>query len=162
MMHSNDHRFADRPRIPSGRSRRLAAVDVTYVVAALTCGAFLLPGSHTSGTADRLSGYSYGAQDTTVSFARNVFPILERSCLECHGKAGEDGEPVVEEGLNMLTYEGLMAGSLYGKVIEPGNPDESYLIELIAAGDMPKEGDALKPEEIELIRRWILAGAQKN
>jgi hypothetical protein len=101
-------------------------------------------------------------QDTVVSFARDVFPIIQRTCVRCHGAEDEAGEQVIEEGLNMLTYDGLMAGSLYGKVIEPGNAEESYLVELVAAGDMPKEGDPLPPEEIELIKRWITAGAPNN
>ena len=101
-------------------------------------------------------------QDTTVSFSRDVFPILERTCLSCHGGVGPDGEVVTEEGLDMTTYEKLIAGSLYGTVVEPGDPDESYLIELIVGGDMPKEGDPLAPEEIEILRRWIAAGAANN
>ena len=101
-------------------------------------------------------------QDTTVSFSQNVLPILERTCQRCHGGKGDDGEVVVEEGLDMTTYEMLMAGSLYGTVVEPGDPDGSYLFELIVSGDMPKEGDALTPEEIEMIRQWIAAGAENN
>jgi len=101
-------------------------------------------------------------QDTTISFSRDVFPILERTCVSCHGGVGPDGEVVTEEGLDMTTYEKLIAGSLYGTVVEPGDPDESYLMELIIGGDMPKEGDPLAPEEIEVIRRWIAAGAANN
>ncbi len=100
--------------------------------------------------------------DTIVSFSEDVSPIIKRTCERCHGGTGEDGEVVVEEGLNMTTYEGLMAGSLYGTVVEPGNPDESYLVELVEAGDMPKEGDTLTADEIEIIRQWIAAGAKNN
>ncbi len=102
------------------------------------------------------------AQDTTVSFARDIVPILERSCHQCHGGEDEDGLQTVELGLNMTTYEGLMAGSQDGTVIEPGKPDESYIIDMVKFGDMPEEGDPLSPEEIELIRKWIAAGALNN
>ncbi len=101
------------------------------------------------------------AQDTTVSFARDIVPILERSCYRCHG--GEDeGLLTVELGLNMTTYEGLLAGSDDGTVVEPGKPDESYIIDMVVFGDMPEEGDPLTPEEIDIIRRWIAAGALNN
>ena len=101
-------------------------------------------------------------QDTTVSFSRDVFPILERSCVQCHGGEGDDGEQRIEEGLNMLTYETLLQGSIYGSVVEPGDVDGSMLIEMIVLGDMPKEGEVLSPEEIQIIMRWIAAGAANN
>ena len=101
------------------------------------------------------------AQDSTVSFARDIVPILERTCYQCHG-GEKDGVLTVELELNMTTYEGLMAGSVDGTVVEPGNPDESYIIDMVVNGDMPEEGDPLSPEEIELIRRWIAAGALNN
>ena len=100
-------------------------------------------------------------QDTTVSFARDIVPILERSCYECHG-GEKDGLLTVEVGLDMTTYEGLIAGSQDGTVVEPGNPDESYIIDMVVNGDMPEEGDPLTPEEIDIIRRWIAAGALNN
>ena len=62
----------------------------------------------------------------------------------------------------MTTYEGLIAGSQDGTVVEPGKPDESYIIDMVVNGDMPEEGDPLSPEEIELIRRWIAGGALNN
>jgi uncharacterized membrane protein len=91
-----------------------------------------------------------------VSFAEQVMPILEARCTECH--SGSDAEL----GLNLSTYEGVMAGSDYGAVIEPGNPDGSLLIDMVASGDMPEEGDPMPPEELDLIRTWIQEGAENN
>jgi mono/diheme cytochrome c family protein len=96
-------------------------------------------------------------QDTTVSFARDIRPILERSCTECHG-----GGESVEMGLDLTSYDGLMAGSDEGTVVEPGKPDESYLIDMVKNGDMPEEGNPLTPEEIDIIRKWIAGGALNN
>lgn len=91
-----------------------------------------------------------------VSFAEQVLPIFRARCVECHG--GEN----TELGLNLSTYEGAMAGSDYGAVIEPSNVAGSLLVDMIEAGDMPEEGDPVPPEEIELIKTWIAEGAQNN
>ena len=96
-----------------------------------------------------------------VSFATDIMPIFERSCMNCHG--GEyEGEQRIEAALDLRTYEALMAGSEFGSVVEAGDPDASILLEMIAVGDMPEEGDPLTPEEIELVRTWISEGAENN
>ena len=96
-----------------------------------------------------------------VSYASDIDPIFQASCVQCHG--GEyDGEPRLEASLNLTTYEGVMAGSEFGSVVEPGDPDGSILLEMVAVGDMPEEGDPLTPEQIEAIRTWIAEGAQNN
>ncbi len=96
------------------------------------------------------------AVTTSVSFAKDVMPILESSCINCHG--GEQ----VKEGLNMKTYAGLMTGSFNGAVIEPGNAANSFLIEQVVKGEMPKRGPKLTSEQIQIITDWINAGALNN
>ena len=91
-----------------------------------------------------------------VSFADQIAPILEARCTECHS------EENAELGLKVDTYEGLMAGSDYGTVIEAGDPDGSLLIDMIVSGDMPEDGDPVTPEEIELFKAWVAEGALKN
>ena len=59
-----------------------------------------------------------------VSYTKDVFPILESRCLNCHG-----GDRT-EEGLLMRTYQELMAGSKNGPVIVSGNATDSLLVEL--------------------------------
>lgn len=97
-----------------------------------------------------------------VSYQNDVAPIFERSCVSCHGGVGSDGEIVIELGYDMTTYEGLMAGSDYGAVIEPGDPDGSLFLDMIVNGDMPEDDDPLPADEIELIRAWIAEGARNN
>jgi hypothetical protein len=52
--------------------------------------------------------------------------------------------------------------------VEPGNPDDSYLIRKleggpnISGGQMPLGGPALDQATINQIRDWITAGAQNN
>jgi mono/diheme cytochrome c family protein len=91
-----------------------------------------------------------------VSFSADVLPILVERCSECHG----DDDP--EEGLEVTSYRTLMLGSIYGAVIKPGDVEGSYLFEQVSSGKMPKKGDRLTAAQIEIIRRWIEAGALDN
>lgn len=91
-----------------------------------------------------------------VSFSAEVMPILEQYCWECHS------EQNTELGLRLDSYEGVMVGSDYGTVIEPGDPDGSLLIDMVQSGDMPEEGGPVPPEQLEIIKTWIAEGAQNN
>lgn len=91
-----------------------------------------------------------------VSFSRQIAPIFQQKCGECHGTETK------EAGLDLSTYEAAMRGSEYGTVIEAGDADGSLLVEMVAAGEMPQDADPLPPEEIALIRSWIEAGATNN
>lgn len=91
-----------------------------------------------------------------ISFTRQVAPIFQAKCAECHGAETK------EAGLDLSSYEAAMRGSEYGTVIEAGDADGSLLIEMVAAGEMPQDADPLPAEEIALIRSWIEAGASNN
>jgi hypothetical protein len=129
--------------------------------------AFTLVGSATASPANPGpfdSRMAIAAAEVTpaVSFAEEIMPIFERSCVSCHGAPDENGEIVLEASLDMTTYDGLMAGSEWGSVLEPGDPGESLLLDMVKVGDMPEDGDPLDPAEIELIETWIAEGAQNN
>ena len=92
-----------------------------------------------------------------VSFATEVMPLFEKHCVECHS------EDNAELGLKLDTYEGVMAGSDYGTIVEVGDADASLLVDMIASGDMPDDSnDPMPAEELEIIKTWILEGAQNN
>jgi outer membrane biosynthesis protein TonB len=101
------------------------------------------------------------ADTVGVSFKENVLPILERRCVKCHGGIN-DGELRVEEGLKLTSHADILAGSFNGPVIEPGNAENSYLIEQIVEGEMPKKEPRLLPKEIQIITEWVKAGAPDN
>jgi hypothetical protein len=89
-------------------------------------------------------------------FARDVAPILERHCFECHGAA------VQKAGLRLDQRAAALAGSDFGAfpVIEPGASTASYLIEVVERGEMPPDGrSSLSAAEVETLARWIDAGA---
>lgn len=96
------------------------------------------------------------AATSTVSFSGNIFPIFEAKCNKCHGVEK------VKEGLDMTSYDNLMAGSFNGPVVVPGNADESLLVELIVRGKMPNRGPKATEGELQTIRDWINQGALNN
>jgi len=97
-----------------------------------------------------------------VSFVDEVFPILDKRCVKCHGGPRDEGGQRIEEGLNLLTWEDVMAGSTWGSVVEPGDLAGSYMLELILSGDMPEKEPRLLPREIRAIQNWIASGAPNN
>lgn len=93
---------------------------------------------------------------TTSGFAGSVYPIFEAKCIKCHGVEQ------VKEGLSMLSYDELMAGSFNGPVVLPGNADGSLLVDLIARGKMPNRGPKVTEGELQIIKDWINQGALNN
>lgn len=106
------------------------------------------------------------APQTEIIFSKDIQPILNKTCVECHQVGGKGYE---EAGLNLGSYDGVMKGTKYGPVIEPGNSVSSTLVRLIEGRADPSlkmpHGDsakALTQDEINLIKKWIEQGAQKN
>jgi mono/diheme cytochrome c family protein len=93
---------------------------------------------------------------TAVSFVNDIKPIFDTRCIKCHGVER------TKEGLDMQTYDNIMAGSRNGPVIEPGNADNSFLVQQIVDGEMPDRGDPVTPEELQLIIDWVNQGALNN
>lgn len=92
----------------------------------------------------------------TIHFSRDVLPILSDNCLSCHGQ----DESHRKADLRLDTHEGALA------VIKAGKPEISDLIARITTRDpdeiMPPPKShkaALKPEQVEVLKRWISEGA---
>ena len=95
-------------------------------------------------------------EGATVSFANDVFPIIESRCIGCHG-----GERT-QEGLDLKTHASLMSGSNNGPVVTPGDATNSLLVELVTTQKMPKRGPKLTPPQVQLITDWVNQGALDN
>ena len=98
------------------------------------------------------------AADTAVSFHRQVMPLLRIHCVACH-KPGKQGG-----GLDLTTHRGLVNGGQTGSSIRPGEADASPLVQQVCGDppEMPKDGLPLLPQEIELLRRWVVEGAAED
>ena len=98
-----------------------------------------------------------------VDFAREVAPLLSRSCFGCHS----GGEP--KSGLVVTSRQALLDGGESGQpALRPGQSAESPLAEFIAGRredmEMPplrarKKYPALSELELATIRAWIEQGA---
>ena len=99
-----------------------------------------------------------------VSFQQDVMPILKANCLDCHTIGGEGYK---KAGLSMDSYENLLKGTKYGKIIVPGNSLDSVFIQVVEGRvdksiTMPHGGKSLVKTEIETLKTWVDQGAKNN
>jgi hypothetical protein len=105
------------------------------------------------------------ATKTGVTYATDMKPIFEASCVKCH--SGD--KPKAR--LRMDTLDGVLKGTKQGKILTPGDSANSLIVKAVAHATeeqdswMPplknKAGiKPLTPDEIGLIRAWIDQGAK--
>lgn len=94
-----------------------------------------------------------------VAYNDIIKPILQTKCYSCHGPNKQKGK------LRMDDEQLLMKGGKDGKVIEPGNADQSEMIKrlLLPVDDQdhmpPKEKPQPTESQIALLHWWIGNGA---
>ncbi len=94
-----------------------------------------------------------------VSFLNDVAPVLARHCVACHNPKKSESK------YDVTTFVRLAKGGEQGKdvTLEPGQPDESRLVELLRHDGqprMPLNQDPLPNDVIALIERWVREGAR--
>lgn len=103
-----------------------------------------------------------------IDFAKDVFPILDRNCTECHRATytDENGRKRRPKGRVMLDTLANIKKSKRGKLFVAKKPDDSIIMESITlpAEDEdrmppPKKGPPLSKQQVEVIKRWIEQGA---
>ena len=101
-----------------------------------------------------------------ISYRMDIEPILNEKCIKCH--APPYGIGYKKTGLNMLSYDSLIDGTIYGPVIVAGDSKRS-IINMLAEGRVDKleqnnhgDGKALSSEEIQLLKLWVDQGASNN
>ncbi|MFO0975289.1 MAG: PSD1 and planctomycete cytochrome C domain-containing protein [Planctomycetaceae bacterium] len=130
MPHGNPH------RVPPSRPGVIILIAVAAVV--LVCETTL----------------AAAQESDSVVFERDVFPILQRSCVECHGAKKQEGELRLDASPQDLPNGVLVAGV----------PEKSELIRRILLPDsdeqhMPATGKSLTPLEIRTLQTWVAQGA---
>jgi hypothetical protein len=101
----------------------------------------------------------FEAAGAEVDFIKEVRPILEARCFECHGEKKQ------KSNLRLDDRENVFKGGESGKAaVVPGKSSESHLIELVTAVKdddvMPPKGERLSAKEIGILRGWIDQGAK--
>ena len=110
------------------------------------------------------------AQEKTakkIDFATQIWPILEKRCVECHAAPHtEGGRTKKPKGGVILDSKDGITSSKRGKVIVAGKPDDSLLLQSVTlpADDEdrmppPKKGEPLSKTQTDLIKTWIEGGA---
>src|SRR6185369_7633982 len=101
---------------------------------------------------------SAAPQPSAIDFARDIQPILQKNCYECHGPKKTKAR------LRLDSQAGITKGGESGVIFVPGKSDQSLIVRRILGLDgddrMPKDGDALPAPQLALIRAWIDQGAK--
>jgi hypothetical protein len=118
------------------------------VVVAVVLGIVVLDGS-TVGDEPRQS-------DVDSELTAKAQAIIARRCYACHGAQQQESD------FRLDKREVALAGGDQGVSILPGNVKESSFLRRIVATDddrMPPTGERLSSSEVDVLRRWIDAGA---
>ncbi|MBI5774660.1 MAG: DUF1553 domain-containing protein [Verrucomicrobia bacterium] len=95
------------------------------------------------------------ARAASADFAKDVFPILQRSCFECHdaklqkGKLRLDTRELAFKNPEVIVRGDAAKSELYQRIILPKGHDDI----------MPSRGEPLAKAQIGVIKAWIDAGA---
>ena len=95
-----------------------------------------------------------------ADFAADIKPVLETTCLQCHGPDKDKGK------LRLHEKAAFMHGGDTGAAVVAGKPDESLLLKRVQLPEddddaMPPKGKGprLTAAQVTALREWIAAGA---
>src|SRR5262245_18147257 len=102
-----------------------------------------------------LAGIFLAQTTEKVDFARDVLPIFQQNCLSCHGPSQQIN------GLRLDRRSSVINNRRY---VVPGSVENSLLYGKLVGvpqlgPQMPPTG-ALRPAQIDIIKKWIEQGAE--
>src|SRR5262249_34942409 len=87
-------------------------------------------------------------------YEEKVRPILEKRCLQCHGRG-----PKVRGGFRLDSRAAVLKGGDLGPAVTLDQPEQSLLLQAIRYEDLEMPpGGRLPPDEVEALSRWVKAG----
>lgn len=113
-----------------------------------------------------LSACSTQNDDSEVSLQNDLMPILQANCIDCHNGSEAKGTEV--SGVRLDSYAGIMKGTNFGPIVDPGHPAGSVLNQVIegrvhASIAMPHGTEKpLSESKQKLFRDWVTQGAKDN
>ncbi len=94
----------------------------------------------------------------SIDFFKDVLPILEAKCMECHQGQKAKGDLRLDN-----LADARKGGESDGPAVTPGKPENSALIARIISKDedtvMPPKGKPLNKDEVRILTTWIKEGA---
>lgn len=147
----------------SSSNLKTCAIALALAVVSVATSTFAEEHEH-HGKVD-LSKLPPASTKANITYAADIKPIFEASCVKCHGAE----KP--KAGLKLNSLEGALKGTKDGKVIEPGQSTKSALVISVACISSddeewmpPKNNKAkiapLTKEQVGLIRAWVDQGAK--
>ena len=99
-----------------------------------------------------------------LEYNKNILPILEARCWDCHGKGVAKGGVAFDHVTELIVKEPLVKSKQL-PIILVGKPASSAMMKAIqkpitSKGHMPPKGARLTAEQIALIEAWIQQGAK--
>lgn len=100
------------------------------------------------------------AKKEGVTYAKDIKPLFDKSCIKCHGEEKQKGK------LRLDSLEWILKGADGEDIVNKGKSADSELVHSIARVNedeaMPPEGkgDPLTKEQVGLVRAWIDQGAK--
>jgi hypothetical protein len=106
------------------------------------------------------------AAQSAVNFEKEVWPILQKKCVDCHRAPYEENgrkkEP--KAGLRLDAAWAITKGSENGPILKAKDSSASELYKVVTLPPddddfMPPKGDPLSEAEVQLLKQWIDEGA---
>jgi ankyrin repeat protein len=167
-LHVARRTFPFQPTMDSGfphhRDSWVSAAATSWAVLALTRALPVGPAPGRPAAAPQAPPAQPPMNVQKVDFARQIKPLLERSCAACHG--GEKPRGLFRvDGREAI----LKGGASGAAAIVPGHSEKSPLVGYVSGhvpeSEMPPRAvrarfPALSPDEVALLRAWVDQGAE--
>jgi len=89
------------------------------------------------------------------TYEDDVLPVFREKCCSCHNADRKAG------GLDLTSYQQMMAGGNSGDVVAGGDADGSYLWQVVSHESeptMPPDADRISDAMLKVIKEWIVGG----
>jgi hypothetical protein len=160
--------FPFQPTMKSGfphhRDSWISAAATSWAVLALTQASPVGCASGKPAIAKQMLPLPIPRTEHRIDFARQIKPLLERSCIACHSGDGPRGLFRIDG------RDAILKGGASGEAaIVPGHSEKSPLIDYVSGhapdSEMPpraqrKRFPALTTDDVALLRAWIDQGAR--
>lgn len=138
------------------RIHKFISFIFVQIVLGIDNSVFALPQAHFVAVTDSAISSDQPAGDR-IDFRQQIYPLLDQHCLKCHNASRADGD------LRLDNEPAARLGGHTGSPLFAESADQSEFYRRIVSTEpgyrMPKRGEPLDAEAIELFRRWIEQGA---